>query len=300
MKVNAEKTQVTLVKIWSDSVNNQNIKKLMSDVEKLENETKNRVVLITSWAVSEWSNVMPKNTLRSVCALVWQPILMQKYQQYSSKPVGQVLIDDYINEEYLYAYASDLDIPLDLQNKFNYYARKTLQNAHHDKDLTFIQGVNDALESWVMPILNHNDGQSSIELERISKKTDNDQNLCYTAEVAYRYRDQLSFEINNIVNLTDTNWIYDGNKKTLPWEEIDLEKFDYYIKKYWKYIHKKISLQSTWNMDSKFICVMQCLMYGIREAYISNAKNWLQCLGQETWNFTRFTRSEGVKTSEPA
>lgn len=99
---------INIVKIWSDSINESNLEKLLNDIEKYEKETWEKFLIISSWAVKLWKEQVLKRWwdlekfTKSSLASIWQHFLMQTYDKLSwNRLVWEVLLDDYINENYI-------------------------------------------------------------------------------------------------------------------------------------------------------------------------------------------------------
>ena len=101
--------KVNIVKIGSDSINENNLKKIISDAKKWEKSTWEKFIFISSWAVKLWKDRVQESWKniedfsKSSLASIWQNILMQKFDKFSwnEKLVWEILLDDYVNKEYI-------------------------------------------------------------------------------------------------------------------------------------------------------------------------------------------------------
>ena len=94
-------------------------------------------------------------------------------------------------------------------------------------------------------------------------------------------------EIKRVIYLTNTNWIFDENKKTVKWGEVLLDNIEEEKKKYFKYILDDKSKAWTWWMLSKLKCSFEVLKFRVEESIIANSKKWLSCLENKD-NSTHF------------
>jgi glutamate 5-kinase len=94
---------INIVKIGSDSVTQENIKKLLKDIEKWEEKTGEKFLIISSGSVKLGKERLGNGSYKSkgLYASVGQKILMNIYGKYTKKILSQILLDDYISKEYI-------------------------------------------------------------------------------------------------------------------------------------------------------------------------------------------------------
>ncbi len=99
---------VHIVKIGSDSIEKENLEKLLQDIAKYEAQNQERFLIISSWAVKLWKEQVKKSWWHigdfssASLASLGQQYLMQIYDKLSwDKLVSQVLLDDSVNHEYI-------------------------------------------------------------------------------------------------------------------------------------------------------------------------------------------------------
>ena len=286
--------EVNLIKIWSDSITDTNAKKMLDDIEKQYKKTWEQSIVISSWSV-----VLAKKYLwweraskmsKSALSTIWQIQLMHMYTKQSNKVVAQLLLDDYVNRDYVDNKMEQIDIP----NQYVTFARKVAYNildlVHKNKNLHLLRVLEEHVRNDVLAILNHNDGMSSVELSALTLHADNDQNTVFISEIVNKYKKEISFRIKRVIFLTNTCWILDENWETVLWWEIETNKSDMYEKKYRGYVHNWGSTWWTGWMWSKISSGIKCLKYGVDEVIIANATEGLDCISHRE-NSTIFTWS---------
>lgn len=262
----------------------------MNDINKIEQETKERFIIISSWAVKLWKNKVierwwsVENISNSSLASIWQQYLMQMYDRLSwDRLVGQILLDDYINVDYVNSF-------VDKKNNRKILKRLStdilwLVSAEKDKHLA--QTISDLVRNQVLVIINHNDTTSNDELKNLSNKTDNDKNTIHITEVLNKYANEINLKIHRVIFLTNTNWLLDVNWDTVIWWKVDLSDVNC-RENYLSHIETKKSNNGTWWMDSKVNCAFEVLEKGATESIIANSSTWLKCLSIDDYSSTRF------------
>ncbi len=195
------KEKINIIKIWSDSINRINLKNIIKDVKKRKKETQEKFIFISSGAVKLWKErissfwLEEKDFLKSSLASIWQKFLMKLYLKYlwEKEIIGEVLIDDYANEEHL---------------------SSTLENL---------------LKNDIWIIINHNDTLHPEELYNVSDKCDNDKNTVFITKLFNKY---LDFKIKRIIYLTNTNWLLDEKYNTVSWWEVKTEDNKNYFRSF--------------------------------------------------------------------
>jgi len=116
---------INLIKIWSDSVNETNLKKLLIDLEAHEESTWEKFLIISSWAVKFWKKIIEKKWWKIknfelwTLAWIWQNHLIQMYDKLSSKTVWEILLNDHTNQDYINTF---------IKNTFiKYFSNKALR-----------------------------------------------------------------------------------------------------------------------------------------------------------------------------
>jgi glutamate 5-kinase len=138
--------------------------------------------------------------------------------------------------------------------------------------------IKNLLKNDVWIIINHNDTLHPDELNNVSEKSDNDKNTVFIAKIFNKY---LDIEIKRVIYLTNSNWLLDKEKNTvLGWKISSENDKNYYM----NFVEKDKSNSWTGWMESKLDCSFKVLEYWIWEAIISNAKNWLECLVENSDN----------------
>ena len=236
---------INIVKIWSDSINDNNLEKIILDAKKWQNKTWEKFVFISSGAVKLWKDRVSdiwkelNNLLSSSLASIWQKFLMQKYWEFLWKKelIWEVLIDDYADEKHL----SD-----------------TLNNLLNN-------------DIWI--VINHNDTLHSTELGNVCDKNDNDKNTVFISKLFNKFLKEKI--IKNVIYLTNTNWLLDEDKSTILGWKINDEKDKNY---YRNFVEENKSNSWTGGMKSKLDCWFKVLEYWVERVIISNANKWLNCL----------------------
>ena len=269
--------EVNLIKIGSDSISNSNIKKLTSDIERQNINTGEWSFAISSWSVALarkllWDERADKKS-KSGLSTIWQTKLMNMYDSHYSGNVAQLLLDDYVNRDYVDRKIGKIDIP----SKYIKFARevayKVLDLVHKNKDLHLLRVLEEHLRDDILAILNHNDGMSSIELSALTNQSDNDKNTVYISEIVNKYQEEIWFRIKRVIFLTNTPGILNEEWKTVYWlkKGQNNNNFNDYIKD-WK------SNLWTWWMWSKVSSAIKCLEYWVDEVIIANASEGLDCI----------------------
>lgn len=174
---------VNIVKIGSDSINDNNLEKIINNAKKWEEKTWEKFIFISSGAVKlwkerviySWKNI--EDFSKSSLACIGQKFLMNQYWNilWDKYIVWEVLVDDYANEKHL---------------------AKTLKNL---------------LENNVWIVINYNDTLHPDELNNVSEKTDNDKNTVFISKIFNVFFEK-QLKIKRIIYLTNTNWLLDKKK----------------------------------------------------------------------------------------
>jgi len=267
---------VNIVKIGSDSINKNNLEKIIEDAKKWEEQTWEKFIFISSWAVKlwkdrvieSWKNV--EDFSKSSLASIGQSYLIWLWDENSlnEKLVWEILLDDYLNKEYIEKiWIENKDILSRIKHSLNFVAN--ILNFRKNKKLA--QTLIDNLQNDVWSIINHNDALSDEELNKVSSKTDNDKNTVYISKILQ----DTKYEIKRVIYLTNTNWLLDKNKETVLGWKINSEEDKNYYRNF-----VETSKSNSWTgwMKSKLNCGFEVLGYWVKEAIISNAKKWLECL----------------------
>lgn len=283
---------INLVKIWSDSIHEENIEKLLIDIALYEEITHEKFIIISSGAVKLWkSKILEKwwkidEISSSALASIWQQYLMQMYEKLSkNKIVSQVLLDDYINSDYVNTFIEKLRDKVVLKN----LASKVLWLVSEQKDKHLANTIADLVRNNVLVIINHNDATSNDELKNLSSKTDNDKNTIHITQVINNYSKEIWIRVKRVIFLTNTNWLLDDKWQTIQWWEIDISD-NYSIDRYLAYIEKWKSNNGTWWMWSKVDCAFQVLSKWASESIIANSNSWLGCLINDDYMSTKFVK----------
>jgi len=103
------KQKINIVKIGSDSINENNLEKIIEDAKKWEEQTGEKFIFISSGAVKlgkdrvieSWKSV--EDFSKSSLATIGQSYLLQLWDKISwnEKLVWEILLDDYVNKEYI-------------------------------------------------------------------------------------------------------------------------------------------------------------------------------------------------------
>jgi len=250
---------INIVKIGSDSINENNLSKLVSDILALDNIWNEKYIIISSWAVKLWRNKVEsfwldsKKYSKSALSSIWQPLLIKAYENLFSwqKIMAQILIDDF---------ASDI------------FLANTLDKLFADN---------------IISIINHNDTIHNNELKNVSLKADNDKNtvhICKVLNILNKREERI--QIKRVIYLTNTNWLLDSNKNTVLWWKINLEEEKDFYRNFVQKWEK--SSAWTWWMESKLNCAFECLLEKSWESIISNSKFWLDFL--ISWDTSKITK----------
>ena len=103
------KENINIVKIGSDSINKNNLEKIISDAKNWEEKTGEKFIFISSGSVKLWKDRIIQNGWnieeygKSSLASIGQHLLMRMFDKISwdEKIVGEILLDDYVNKEYV-------------------------------------------------------------------------------------------------------------------------------------------------------------------------------------------------------
>ncbi|MDQ7009012.1 MAG: hypothetical protein Q9M94_01840 [Candidatus Gracilibacteria bacterium] len=249
--------KVNIVKIGSDSINDNNLTKIIDDAKKWEKETGEKFIFISSGAVKLGkdrvieSGKEKDDFSKSSLTSIGQKFLMKQYGEFlgDNELVGEILIDDFTCEKHL---------------------SETLKNL---------------LENDIWIIINHNDTLHPDELNNVSDKSDNDKNTVYISKLFNNFFEKYFF-IKRVIYLTNFNGLLDEKKQTVKGGKIDSEESKNY---YRNFVEKNKSDSGTGGMESKLDCGFEVLEYGVEESIISNAKNGLECL-RDLGKSTRFKK----------
>ena len=282
---------INLVKIWSDSISEANLERLLNDIIEYEKNINEKFIIISSGSVTlgknkvkeKWLNI--EKMLNSSLASIWQQYLMQMYDKLSKdKLVWQVLLDDYINTNYINSFIEQVKDRKILKK----FASIILWLVSDQKDKHLAHTIWNMVKNDILVIINHNDTTSNDELKNLSSKTDNDKNTIHITEVINKYSQEINMKIHRVIYLTNTNWLLDENKNTIIWWLVDLIEES----KYWylEYIETEKSNNWTWWMWSKVNCAFEVLEKWAFESIIANSNTWLDCLNDEHLFSTKFKR----------
>ena len=276
---------INIVKIGSDSINEQNLRKIIDDAKKWEKQTGEKFIFISSWAVKLWKQRIEgawkniEHFSKSSLASIWQQFLMKMYDDFSGKEklVWEVLLDDYVNAEYVQAVWIEWEgIIVGLKQ----ILRRVADILSKKKDQKLQELLIENIKNDVWSILNHNDALSNEELNNLSDRTDNDKNTVYISGLLK----DTNLHIKRVIYLTNTNWLLNKEKNTVLGWKIKSEEDKNYYK---KFVEENKSNSWTGWMKSKLDCGFKVLEYGVGEVIISNAKNWLKCF-EENRQCTKF------------
>ncbi len=282
--------KVNLVKIGSDSINQQNLTTLLNDMERYEEKTWEKFVIISSWAVKIWREIVKdrwlddKKFTDSTLASIWQNFLVHTYDKLARWViVGEILLDDYVNNDYI----NNIIWKLKQARALRTFAKQVIEIVNAKKDKHLAETISNMVLNWILPVINHNDAMSEQELKNLSHKTDNDKNTIHVSEAVNNYRVELWIRVSRVIFLTNTHWLLDINNDTVRWWLIDLQNIDRCKDVYMQHVNSDTSLAWTWWMWSKVDCSIELLKYWVRESIISNAEKWLECLDGSD-NCTKF------------
>ena len=289
---------INLVKIWSDSIvdNWSNtlredvINKLISDILLLREQTWEKFILLTSWAVAKWKTLVeePYKFSKSSLASIWQHRVVWLYDRliWNKNIVSQILIDDKYNEKIFHSTAKANWI------RFDDNFKKLLELVREDNDKHLLKTIIDWVKNDVLTIVNYNDSMSSTELDNLSNKSDNDQNTVFLSKLINAHSDETGYQISNVSFLTNTNWLLDKENKTVSgynFRDVNDELEFLRIKKHLlKYIKNGTSNWWTWWMTSKISSWLECLKYWVNDIIISNSKYGIHNL--DNTKYTKITK----------
>ncbi len=153
-------------------------------------------------------------------------------------------------------------------------------------DRHLLKTILDGVKNSVLTIINYNDSTSSIELDKISDKTDNDKNTVFLSRLINTYSEETLYKISKVFYLTNTDWVLDENKKTVGWyDNLDITcecEVNRIKQQLLCYIDNSTSDNWTWWMWSKILSGLECLKYWVDWVYICNSENWLKMDGKVT------------------
>gem|GEM_PF-2700216 len=72
-------------------------------------------------------------------------------------------------------------------------------------DRHLLKTILDGVKNSVLTIINYNDSTSSIELDKISDKTDNDKNTVFLSRLINTYSEETLYKISKVFYLTNTD-----------------------------------------------------------------------------------------------
>ena len=296
-----KKLWIIPIKIWSDSLIDENtnlaredvISKIAEDINYIIRNSNQRFIIITSWSVKYWKAIattkeMNLNYLtKADFAQMWQVALMNMWNSH----LGQYWLE--WNQLLLW---------------------ETINMKHASTSLLR------QILSWRIPIINYNDWASNVEIEHLVDHTDNDKTLLLVVEMFYRLVNELLTNwddvskikenwqiipiikstwwevqklIKNVVFLTNKRWIEDTNWNSVSWgEQIlvnDTSKLLSIHKELRSHIIDTISNWWTWGMREKLLAIEVLSMLWIN-CHISKASDWLASLDlNNSWISTRIT-----------
>lgn len=276
---------VNVVKIGSDSVNENNVMKLLDDIKRYEQETWESFVIISSWAVALWRQELekrwkdPSNFSSAALSAIGQQFLMQMYDKISWKDtiVGQILLDDYINWQYLSQIWERMWDFGEINSKVKKMLLKLYRFVNKDKDSHLVQTMAGMIKNKVLVIINHNDATSSEELKNMSSKVDNDKNTVHISKVVADYGNEIWIRVKRVIILTSTAWLLDINGNTVLWWEVNIDD----LGKYLSYVNIQKNASWTGGMWSKVESSFKVLKYWVEESIITAANTGLDCLSDK-------------------
>jgi len=273
---------VNIVKIWSWSINDQNIKNLLSDISKIQQKTNDKFLIVTSWAVKEWKEECRKkwisvwNLEKSNLATIGHSKIVDSYRRYYDWVIWDILLHDKYNIDYLKQLWLNID-----ENMFETFKKLDFL----DNEFLVKCTLQNNICNWILTVVNHNDAMTNKELAHLSDKTDNDKNVPHLCELIYHFQKEINFKVKNVIYLTWTNWLLDQDWNTIKWWQITDEESKNFYKNFvivWEKSH-----HWTWWMLSKVDWSINVLDYWIQNSFIANAKDWLDCL-EWKWKYTTF------------
>ncbi len=281
---------INLLKIGSDSINEQNLTKLLGDIQRYEEKTWEKFIIISSWAVKMWRKVIKtrwlddKEFTDSSLAAIWQNFLVHIYDKLSRWViVWEILLDDYVNNEYITSIIWKLNKARALKG----FAKQVIEIVNTKKDKHLAETISNMVHNDILVIINHNDATSEQELKNLSDKTDNDKNTIHVSDTINTYSKQVGLKVKRVIFLTNTHGLLDINKDTVKWWKIDLDNIDNFKDIYLKHVYNDSSIAWTGGMWSKVDCSIEVLKYWVEESIISNSNKWLKCL-EDNDNCTKF------------
>lgn len=286
---------IIIVKIGSNSlVNTENweirrdiMKWLASDISSRMKFFKEKFIIITSWAVATWKSIIKsmywEESLLSSAeyASIWQARLMNIYEKIFRKNwliIWQWLIDDPYNINYIFdilSWSNSINIPTEDDLRARTELLKECRDNHIRTTLLWL------LNNWIIPIINHNDFVSPVELKQLTNHADNDNNALF---FAWLIRER----VKTVILLTNTQWVLDSNWRTVSWWflwEVDKDKIESIHNKLMSHISSETSSAWTWWMASKVNTLIKVTELWIN-GHIASAQTWLQTLSEE-WISTK-------------
>lgn len=290
--------KICLIKIWSWSVVKDNMEinydfliKLKNDIKKYELTTKEKVIILSSWAVALGKKELKDRWIdyklytKPQLASIWQNKLIKVYEEvFSDKIVAQILFNDELNEDRFlkrFPWNKKRQILLD-------WCKWLIDAVKEDSEKHIVKLLADNVKTWILSILNYNDSLSSEELKELWKKSDNDANVLYLSETINKHRKKTKMQVTKIVFLTNTRWILNKDKETVQWELIQFNWtnvdnssiINSLIESYSKHIEvNKQSSNGTWWMISKLKNALKSLqIQWVKNVYIASSKDWLDCM----------------------
>ncbi len=297
---------VNIAKIWSEWINVENIKRLLEDIIEHEKRTGEKWLIVSSWAVKLWKEILLSKWIdfnsysKELLASIWQAWLMDLYREFAweSKIIWEILLDDYMNESYITNVINSIRSS-NWRNKLKGaildLVISIIWRLSEKKEWHLFNLILDAIKNNVLLILNHNDALSSQELNNISIMTDNDNNVVHVVDVISRYCAWVNLRINNVLYLTNEDWVYDFNWDTYSWSEILEKEIVGEEQKLLSFVKKTNSPSWTGWMWSKIKWMFNCLRFWVKRVSISNIKNWLWFLFDDNPSKnTSFTLQKGL------
>jgi glutamate 5-kinase len=121
--------------------------------------------------------------------------------------IAQILLDDWQNKDFI----NSILLHFKGSSKILKLANMLIDYLNGKKDEQFIKTLNDLVSEDVIAIINHNDALSSQELNKLSSKTDNDNNVVHICQAVDNFSRLISFRIRRVIYLTNTNGLLDNN-----------------------------------------------------------------------------------------
>jgi hypothetical protein len=124
------------------------------------------------------------------------------YDKFSgSRLVGEILIDDFLNKDYIHSFIEKSN-KRKILKRFSEYIISLI---NYDKNKHLINTISNLVKNNVLVIINHNDATSNEELKKISSKSDNDKNTVFITDIISTFRAEVGLEVNKVIYLTNTN-----------------------------------------------------------------------------------------------